>query len=236
MLGARTVLFAAWQAIIAGIFLLLGHTAPWEASIAWWPLTAALTNGVTIGLLAWLLRQEGRSLWTLYGGEGRGKARPWQRNLLLVLGVLVISLPLVYLPNIGLGTLLFGDAAHTVAIMFRPLPVWAAAAGLVLFPLTIGFAELPTYFGYVMPRLSEGGARPWLALVLAAAALSVQHAALPLVFDGRFLLWRAFMFLPFALFVGFALRRRPRLLPYMMVVHALLDVSAAWLVWSASVG
>jgi hypothetical protein len=39
------------------------------------------------------------------------------------------------------------------ALFYRPLPAWALYPGLVVFPLTIVFAELPTYFAYLMPRL-----------------------------------------------------------------------------------
>lgn len=35
------------------------------------------------------------------------------------------------------------------------------------------------------------------------------------------------MFLPFALAVGFLLRWRPRLLPYLAIVHILMDFSLA---------
>jgi hypothetical protein len=48
---------------------------------------------------------------------------------------------------------------------------------------------------------------------------------MPLIFDGRFILWRALMFLPFALAVGLALNWRPRLMPYLMAGHALIDLS-----------
>ena len=42
------------------------------------------------------------------------------------------------------------------------------------------------------------------------------------------------MFLPFALGVAEALRRRPALLPYFVVVHLLLDLQAALAVLAAS--
>jgi len=61
------------------------------------------------------------------------------------------------------------------------------------------------------------------AWLLASFFLSVQHATLPLIFDWPFILWRAFMFLPFALILGAVLAWRPRLLPYLMVGHFLID-------------
>ena len=118
--------------------------------------------------------------------------------------------------------------------LVRSLPLWAAYASLVLFPLTQGMAELASYFAYSMPRLESRGMRPWLAITLPALALSLQHIAVPLLFDARFLLWRGLMFLPFAFFVGIVLHWRPRLLPYMAIVHVLMDLSFAAMLPSAA--
>jgi hypothetical protein len=46
-----------------------------------------------------------------------------------------------------------------------------------------------------------------------------------LIFDWGFMLWRFGMFLPFALFTGLVLKFRPALLPYFVIVHALMDVT-----------
>jgi hypothetical protein len=55
----------------------------------------------------------------------------------------------------------------------------------------------------------------------------LQHLTAPLLFDARYLLWRALMFLPFAVWVGLVLRWRPRLLPYLAAVHVLMDFATA---------
>ena len=57
---------------------------------------------------------------------------------------------------------------------------------------------------------------------------------LPLLFDWRFVAWRALMFLPFALWMGFVIHRRPTTLPYLVIGHALLDLSLPILVLIAS--
>ena len=95
----------------------------------------------------------------------------------------------------------------------------------LLFPLTIAFAELPTYFGYVMPRLAPQLKSGWLAWAVASFFLAFQHCFLPFILDGRFLLWRLGMYLPFAFFAGLLLKLRPSLLPYFVVMHALIDIS-----------
>jgi len=91
--------------------------------------------------------------------------------------------------------------------------------------LTIAFAELPTYFGYALPRLTAQLNNGWLAWLLASLGLAVQHCFLPLLFDGRFILWRLGMYLPFALFAGLLLKLRPGLLPYLVIIHGLIDIS-----------
>ena len=83
------------------------------------------------------------------------------------------------------------------------------------------------------PRLESACFAPWSALLLTALFHGLQHATLPLVFDGPFIVWRSLMFLPFALFVAAVLRWRPRLLPYLMVAHALLDMSIGLMVLQA---
>jgi hypothetical protein len=39
------------------------------------------------------------------------------------------------------------------------------------------------------------------------------------------------MFLPFALFIGLALKLRPQLLPYFMIIHALVDFATLATYW-----
>jgi hypothetical protein len=124
-----------------------------------------------------------------------------------------------------LGKAIFGDPMIPTLMLFRPLPGWALILSF-LFPLTIAFAELPTYFGYVMPRLESQLKNGWLAWLIASLALAAQHMFLPFIFDGGFLLWRLLMYLPFALFAGLLIKLRPTLLPYSIIVHALADVSA----------
>ncbi len=231
MLLSRTALFALAQVLIAAILALQGQTSPWSTSAAWWPYTASLTNLACIALLAWLLHREGGRLRDLY----RIDRAHVGHDLLFLLLILVLVGPLGYLPNILGARLIFGDANVASAMFFHVLPAWAATAALVLFPVTNGLAELPVYYGYVMPRIKALSGRWWLALLLAAFWHGAQHCALPLIFDGRFLLWRLVMFIAFALLVGVVLLRRPRVLPYMLVIHTLMDFSLVWIVYGMSV-
>lgn len=229
MLFSRIVFFLTFQILIAIVYWLAGVTTGWEAAAAWWPVTATLTNVVCILLLVNLLRQEGQYYWDLF----KFKRETLVKDVLITLGLMIVGLPLAIIPNIALGQWLFGNAEAVLPLLFRPLPLWAIAPAVVLFPITIGLAELPTYFGYVLPRL-EARIGSWQAVALSAVMLSAQHMTLPLLFDARFMAWRLFMFLPFAIFVGIVIRWRPRLLPYLVVIHALLDLNAVLMVLSAS--
>jgi hypothetical protein len=193
-------------------------------------VTATLTNLVCIYLLIKLFNLEGLRYRDLFYFQ----RETFKMDLFWVLGLLILSGLAATLPNYFVALWLFGDSEAVVPLMFRALPLWAILPTLVLFPLTIALAEIPTYFGYVMPRL-EKQVGAWLAVSLSAMALAAQHVTLPLVFDVRFILWRLLMFIPFALLLGIALRLRPRLLPYLVIVHGLLDFSAAWMVYTASI-
>jgi hypothetical protein len=222
LLPARLLLFALFQALIALGFMLGGSLSAWERSAAWWPFTVTLTNVVCLLLLTRLYRHEGNNYWQIFRFE-RGRAKG---DLLALLGILVVSGPVAFLPNPMLANALFGDTLAPMGMFMQPLPDWAIYSGMLLFPVTQGLVELPFYFIYVMPRLGMLTGKPWLAYILASLLLGLQHLAAPLLFDGRFIIWRGLMFLPFAFLVGLALKWRPRLLPYLVIVHILMDFAA----------
>jgi membrane protease YdiL (CAAX protease family) len=230
MLFSRTLLFLGWQAIIALIYLLLGSASAWTAAAAWWPLTATLTNIVCLILLSKLFQREGRS----YRDLLRIRRDTLKSDLLLLFGMLIISGPISYLPNPITAQWLFGNAEAPLALFVQPLPAIAAVILMVAFPISNGLAELPTYFGYVQPRLVPQIGRV-AAVVITGLMLAFQHATLPLLFDARFIVWRLLMFVPFGLLVAVMLRWRPQLLPYMVVVHMLMDLSVVYFVLAASV-
>ena len=230
MLISRALLFALAQAAIAVALAVRGTLHPWGASAAWWPVAAVLANVVTLFLLRWLFSREGIHLRDVFAYDRQHVLR----DILITVAALAIGTPLAMLPNIGAAQLLFGDSTTALALFIRPLPIWAAYVSVVIFPLTVGLVELPTYFGYCMPRLQALSGKWWIALLLAGFFLAAQHMALPLIFDWRFLLWRLVMFLPFALFVGGVLLWKPRLLPWCMIGHALADLQIALMILAAS--
>ena len=230
MLVFRTVIFFIFQAIIAAIFLFLRAPAPWDSSGDWWFITASLGSLATIFLLVRLYRREGVNYWSLF----QFQRKTLGLDLLTSLGILIIAVPVAMLPNLLLAKGLFGDHQIALDMLIRPLPLWAVAISLALFPASIALSELPNYFAYVLPRLEARTGRAWLAIGLTSFWLSAQHVSLPFLPDARFILWRLIMFLPFALMLAVILRWRLRLLPYLVIIHGLMDFSTALLVLAVS--
>ena len=146
--------------------------------------------------------------------------------LALVLSFIIMG-PLGFLPNILLQTWLYGNTQAVMEFFVQPLPRWAVLTALVAFPVTQGITELPLYFGVIMPRMARKPFPNLWPVIPPALMLGFQHLAAPLVFDWRFIAWRGLMFVPFALGAGVLLRWRPRLLPYMAIVHVLMNLSVS---------
>jgi hypothetical protein len=223
MLIIRSIFFLAFQTAIALVFFIGGTSDSWTASAGWWPFSIIVTDLACLALLIRFYRQEGKCFWDVF----RIERQFIKQDLLFMLGFLVIGGPLGYLPNLLSAQWLFGDPQIALDLLVRPLPAWAAITSVALFPLLQGLVEIPTYMLYVMQRLESNGMRTWLAVALASFFLSAQHVFAPFLPDGRFITYHLVMFLPFAVLIAIVMRIRPRLMPYMAVVHVLMDMSVA---------
>lgn len=182
-----------------------------------------IANLICLVVLLRLYQAEGQRFWDIFRIERQHSLG----DLLLLVGVFAIGGPLAYFPNVLLAGWLFDDPQTVLTLFVRPLPLWAAWASIIIFPLTQGLVEIATYMAYAMPRIEARGLRPWQAVLLSGIFLGLQHFAMPLLFDGRFFLWRLLMYIPFACWVAVLMRWRPRLLPYIAIVHLLMNMSFA---------
>ena len=221
MLISRSALFLFFQILIALILAIAGTPSAWDESARWWTFMAFLANFASIYFLLRVFNAEGKRYWDAI----RFSRATVKTDLIWFFLSSLIGMPIAAAPMNIVGAWIFGDPMTPTYMMFRELPPWAFILSF-LFPLTIAFAELPTYFGYVMPRLASQLKNGWLAWLIASLFLAAQHLFLPLILDGGFMLWRLLMYLPFALFAGLMIKLRPTLLPYYMIVHALIDISA----------
>jgi hypothetical protein len=214
LLPSRLLLFLAFQTIIA---LLLSS---WEASSRYWLVTATLANFVGVLLLAAFMRKEGSSFLSLF----RFDKATIKGDALWFVVIAVISVPVAIGVSFAISTLLWGNTTYYHQVLFQPMTHRLAYMLLVLCPLSTGLAELPTYFGYIMPRLKSHVASWWLVVLIPVVAFSVQHCTLPLVNDARFIFFRGTMYFPFVLIYGLAMYKRPSLLPWLSILQMLIYV------------
>ena len=221
MLVIRSLLFLVFQIIIGLILFDTDLPGFWVKSAAWWPFSIILADLVGLFLLIRLYRREGKRYWDIFQID----RQEMKKDLLFMLGFLVILGPVGFLPNILSAQWLFGDPQIALDLLVRPLPVWAAILSFLAFPLFQGIVEIPTYMLYVMPRLEKQGVKPWLAVTLTGFFLSAQHVFAPFIPDLKFMTYRLVMFLPFAFLIAIIMRRRPHLMPYFAVIHVLMNLS-----------
>jgi hypothetical protein len=108
-------------------------------------------------------------------------------------------------------------------MMFGTLDKGLIYVLLFFFPVTIVFAELATYFGYIMPKLKEQLNAKWIAVLLPVIFLSIQHCTLPFIPDINFIIYRSLVFFPFSILIGLSIHYRSSLFIYFAILHGIMD-------------
>lgn len=232
MLVLRSALSFTLLLVLSAIYQITGSDAPVADSAAWWLWFVTAANIVCLALMMGFGRQEGVRLRDMYFVSGA----TWKGDVAWLLLAGVVSVVIVMPPSTLLAQALWGNANFPNNLLFQPLPLWAIYPLFLLMPTTHALAELPTYWGYVAPRLRAAGMNRWLAIGIVGFWLSIQHMFFSFQMDWRYNLWLAVKFLPFALWTGFVMDRRPTTLPYLMGLHFLLDATLPLLVLMVSQG
>ena len=234
MLALRSTLTFGLLLVLAMVLILIGRDAEtaFAHSSAWWLWFVTVANFASIGLMIHFGRMEGVRLREIYFVN----RSTWKGDLLWVVLAFAGTAVLAQAPGIYLARILWGDANFPNDLLFQPLPILAVYPLFLLMPVTQALAELPIYWGYVAPRLRASGMNPWWVIAIVGAVLSVQHMFFSFQLDWRFDLWLAIKFLPFALWTGFIIYRRPATLPYLMFAHFALDALLPYLLLLVSSG
>ena len=220
-LPARLILFTIFQSFFALGFFLADSSDSWDQSALYWPLGVIVTNLLCVIYLFYEFKKENVNYFSLF----KFQREYIKKDVLLMLGILLLSVILSMGPNIGLAVLFFGDPQAGLTMMGHNMPLWIIIIGLVVLPVTQVFAEIPIYMVYIAPKLQKQGVRTWIAYGFAALFLSLQHIAMPLILDPLVIAYRGLMFLAFTILIAVVLYKRPRLLPYMVIIHGLMDLS-----------
>ncbi|TFH06334.1 MAG: hypothetical protein E4H08_11130 [Candidatus Atribacteria bacterium] len=232
MLAIRSALSLALLLALAGALALSGRAEAVKDSAARWLWFVTAVNVVCIILMARFGRSEGVRLRDIYFVN----RSTWKADLAWALGAIAVAAALAQPPGLLLARALWGGSGYPNSMLIQALPLAAIYPLFLLMPLTHAFAELPTYFGYVAPRLRAAGMNRWAVIAIVGTVLSIQHLFFSFQLDWRYDLWLALKYLPFALWMGFIVDRRPTTLPYLMGAHFLLDATLPLLVLMASKG
>lgn len=232
MLALRSSITFGLLLLVAAAYSLTGSPSALADSSAWWLWFVTAANIACIALMTHFGRLESLRLRDFY----YARRSTWKGDLLWLLialaGIALLAMP----PGALLARLLWGDQDFPNTMLFQPLPALAIYPLFLLMPATQALAELPIYWGYVAPRLRAAGMKRWLVIGVVGFVLSIQHMFFAFQPDWRFDLWLALKFLPFALWTGFIVDRRPTTLPYLMLAHFLLDASLPLLTLMVSQG
>lgn len=219
LLVSRLILFVVFQALIA----VMVHS--WDTSQKYWLLTATLTNIVSITFLCILFKREGISFLKIFSFN---KAT-LKKDIYIFTALLLLVVPVVFLPGHLLSMVIWNDPDVPTQMMFGRIEKWLLYILMIAFPATIAFAELATYFRYIMPQLIKQLNRKWLAVFLPVLFLSIQHCTLPFIADLNFIIYRALVFLPFAILIGVSIYIRPSLFIYFAILHGILDFGTVFM-------
>lgn len=218
VLACRPIAALAVSLAAAGIAALGGASDPFVAAAPWFVVYGTVIDVICLGVIAKMARAEGLRLRDLFGPrKGRGF-----RDVLLGLALFVGAAPIAFGMIAMTGIAIYGEM---VEFPYVGLPLWAGIYAMLFWPLLWGLTEQLTYHGYALPRVEALTSRTWLAWLIVAGVLSLQHFALPFVPDLEFLAWRTLQFVPLALIVGAVYLKLRRIHP-LVVAHILLDVTA----------
>ncbi len=225
LVAGRTMLIVLAQAIFALVFLLRHHPSPWLAAAPWWTVFGTIVDIGCLMLLAWFTRAEGIGVRDLVGKIRLRRGH----DIFAGLGWFLLVLPIFVGGGILSQRLLYGPAGPNVPmglLQARALPIWAIVYSLSLWWMIWSPTEEMTYTAYAFPRLEVLFGRSWVALLVVAFFWSLQHSALPLIFDWKSTLWRFCCFLPGELVI-LLIYRRTRRLPPLILAHWLMDICGA---------
>jgi uncharacterized protein len=213
---ARLVLAVAAQGLVAVLFF-RSTSSPLLDAGKWWPVYGTLIDLGCFFVITWRASQEGLRFRDLINFDPHRLGRDIGLGLVYILWFF----PLAMVGILGFSLLIYGTAQPPS--VYSPLPAWAAIYSLLVFPAIWGLMEQATYQGYALPRLEALWPRSGFAVALVAFGWGIQHIALPMTLDLRFMLFRFLSFIPLAVVMTLIYLRTRRLIPF-AIAHWAVDL------------
>ncbi len=225
LVAARTVLWFTFQCLLALILFALHRPAPFRAAGNWWMLYGTLSDGCCLLGMKYFTRKEGIRLRDLIGPI----RMRWGRDLFLGLGILTLSMPLLWVGGHLAIAVVYGSAANVpmeFILQRHSLPLWATVYSLTLWWVIQSATEEMTYQGYALPRLQALTGRSWMTIAITGFWWAGQHCMVPFVADWHYVAYRFLLFLPLVLAWMPVYLRMRRLSPFILA-HWPMDLAVA---------
>lgn len=206
----RSLLF-----VIGGLLFVLITKKSLEDSIKWWIPLCTLYNIITILLFRIILKNEHMTYHDLLNQDKDNSS--FKYKVLLITFMILIGIS----GMIGFSFLFYQMMPE---FLIKPMPIWLTMINLIIFPITIVFAEMPLYYGYSLKKINEYTKKPKFAIIYVVFFYSLQHSFIPLLFDFKYMIYRFLSFLPLALFLAIIYIKKNHL-KTMMIGHGIMDFS-----------
>lgn len=189
----------------------------------WWSVLASAVNLLLILLLVLISRKQGGNYWKLINHE-KGKTTPKQ-VIAMILLILLVGMGGMYLA----GFLCYGVIPYAAPMLIAPIPLWLAVINIPLLPISTAFAEDGLYLGCGVNQIKN----KYAAVLLPAFFFALQHSFIPMLPDGRYILYRFLSFLPLTILLCWHYRRHRNPLP-IMIGHAVIDLATVMQILATS--
>jgi membrane protease YdiL (CAAX protease family) len=153
---------------------------------------------------------------------------PWGRDIFAGIGLFLLIFPAFMGGSFVSSLLIYGswDPERNLYLLnVRTLPLWGVVYSFAAWWLISAATEETTYQGYVLPRIEALSGHSWVAVVVVVFWWTMQHCALPLVPDFKYLAFRFVAFLPGVTLLTL-IYLRIRRLPPMILAHWPMDLGA----------
>ena len=211
LLPIRSLMFIAVFIIIS---LMSGEKL--ENLFHWWSVIASIINILVIGILLFLCKKQKITYGKLIQYE-KGKCK-WYVAFLMVVSMLIAGMGGMYLA----GFISYGVFPYLAPMLIAPIPLILALLNLVLLPISTTLAEDGLYLGLGVNNIKN----KWIAIFVPAFFYAIQHSFIPLLLDGRYIMYRFLSFLPLTLWICYWYYKNRNPLP-IMIGHGILNVATA---------
>lgn len=178
----------------------------------WWPVVAVVVN---LGCMALLLTLS-KGQYARFVNYEKGKTR-----FGFAAAAAAVTLLVGFAGMYGAGFVVYGSFPYLDKVMAQPLPIPVAVICALLLPITTTLAEDGIYLGAI--HNADGD----LAVTLASAFFyGAQHSFIPLLPDGRFILYRFLCFAPLTPIFCLWYRKTRNPLPF-MIGHFVINLATA---------